>query len=493
MNIVNERAPNNYDQWIDLGRRIIPCLKGTPEIKRWSDPNLEITKEEWKTKYQHSAIALRLDEDVDFDIDNPLVKRFIEKYIKSCGAISGRPANPSSHYWWKGKLNYAKFALPKQFEELYKKYPHGATLCEIRSGNGFYTIVPKSLHSKANEYVEWEKYEDIKHYPGDLDADLRKVALSTALSILYAPQGNRDEYCTAIAGVLNKHTEWTEQEINDFIFNIAEVSDDNEAQERSKKGTTTKKSGKAFGMPKIAQIWNCDVKTVAEIFSWIGIKYETVQGAGVIGDIIEYSKDRYEVQVFNNNDGETKEIKVLVDGPTLMKANLFYDEVIRKAQVWLPRMKPADYEKIMKIKFDQRRKTELEDYIFEEDATEDTKFIKHFIKFLSRDKVYVNKQELADHQLCYYEKNLDQLHININRYEDYLEEKRINIKRVDLIKRFKDIFKAKKVNGKYKGKSCVSWVIQNPSNWVDIKAEGILLEAEDAEIITDVRQLTYET
>ena len=246
-------------------------------------------------------------------------------------------------------------------------------------------------------------------------------------------------------------------------------------------------------MPKIAQIWNCDVKTVAEIFSWIGIKYETVQGAGVIGDIIEYSKDRYEVQVFNNNDGETKEIKVLVDGPTLMKANLFYDEVIRKAQVWLPRMKPADYEKIMKIKFDQRRKTELEDYIFEEDATEDTKFIKHFIKFLSRDKVYVNKQELADHQLCYYEKNLDQLHININRYEDYLEEKRINIKRVDLIKRFKYIFKAKKVNGKYKGKSCVSWVIQNPSNWVDIKAEGILLEAEDAEIITDVRQLTYET
>jgi hypothetical protein len=119
-----------------------------------------------------------------------------------------------------------------------------------------------------------------------------------------------------------------------------------------------------------------------------------------------------------------------------MKANLFYDEVIRKAQVWLPRMKPADYEKIMKIKFDQRRKTELENYIFEEDATEDTKVIKHFIKFLSRDKVYVNKQELADHQLCYYEKNLDQLHININRYEDYLEEKRINIKRVDLIKRF---------------------------------------------------------
>ena len=246
-------------------------------------------------------------------------------------------------------------------------------------------------------------------------------------------------------------------------------------------------------MPKIAQIWNCDVKVVAEIFSWIGIKYETVQGAGAIGDIIEYSRDRYEVQVFSPKDGELKEIKVLVDGPTLLKANLFYDEVIRKAQVWLPKMKPVDYEKIMKIKFDQRKKAHLEDYIFDEDANEDTKFMKNFFKFLSRDKIYLDKQELANHQLSYYEKNLDQLHINIDRYEDFLEEKKINIKRVDLIKKFKDIFKAKKINGKYKGKSCVSWVIENPGNWIDIKAEGMLLEAEDAEIVTEVKQLTNET
>jgi hypothetical protein len=49
-------------------------------------------------------IALRLDEDIDFDVDNPLVKRFIDKYIVSCGAVSGRGSNPSSHYLWKGKL-----------------------------------------------------------------------------------------------------------------------------------------------------------------------------------------------------------------------------------------------------------------------------------------------------------------------------------------------------------------------------------------------------
>ena len=52
-----------------------------------------------------------------------------------------------------------------------------------------------------------------------LNIDLRKVALSTALCILYASQGQRDNYCAAIAGVLLKHTKWSEEEINKFIHN----------------------------------------------------------------------------------------------------------------------------------------------------------------------------------------------------------------------------------------------------------------------------------
>ena len=212
-------APNTYEQWMDLNKVIIPCMKVIPEIEKWNDLNLKISKEEWKQKFNHCEIALRLDDDVDFDIDNPLVKRFMNFYVKSCGAISGRPTNPKSHYWWKAKLKPVKFVLPKEFEEIYKKFPHGATLCEIRSGSNHFTIVPKSLHSKANEYVEWEKYEGIKEYPGDLNLDLRKIALSTALCILYAPKGERDAYCTAIAGILIKYTDWNEDDINDFILN----------------------------------------------------------------------------------------------------------------------------------------------------------------------------------------------------------------------------------------------------------------------------------
>jgi hypothetical protein len=484
MNKVNINAPNNCEQWIDLGRVIIPCLKGKPEIKKWSDETLHISKEEWKNKYSHCAIALRLDENIDFDIDNSLVKRFIDKYVVSCGAVSGRSSNPSSHYLWKGKSNYAKFVLPKHFESIYKEFPHGATLCEIRSGSGHYTIVPKSLHFKANEYVEWERYEDIKNYPGDLDSDLRKVALSTALCILYASQGSRDEYCTAIAGILNKHTDWKEDEINTFIYNIAVESNDDEAESRSQKGSTSKSSGKTFGMPKLAQIWNCDIKIVAEIFNWIGVKNESVKGAGSIGDVIEYGQDRYIVKVTGIDfDEKEKKVDIIVDGPTLMKPSAFYDEVMRQAAVWVPKMKPVDFEKIMRKKFDLRTKSN--DYV--EESSEDLRFVKYFRAYVKRTKAFTDKKQLYVYKLPYYEHKDSSIYFNLDQFEDYLESQKINIKRVDLVLKIQRILKGKKINGKYKDNSCVYWKIEKPK----IDEEDIMIEGEI--ILEEKEQITYES
>ena len=75
-------GPETYDQWIELGRIIIPCIKGLPIIKGWSAPDFKITKEEWRQKYSKCEIALRLDQDIDLDIDNELAKRFIKKLRK---------------------------------------------------------------------------------------------------------------------------------------------------------------------------------------------------------------------------------------------------------------------------------------------------------------------------------------------------------------------------------------------------------------------------
>ena len=88
------KQPITYEDWIDLGRVIIPCDTKQAVVEKWSDPDFKITKEEWRIEHATKQIGLRLDQYIDFDIDNDVVKRFTGDYIKSCGAIFGRKNNP---------------------------------------------------------------------------------------------------------------------------------------------------------------------------------------------------------------------------------------------------------------------------------------------------------------------------------------------------------------------------------------------------------------
>ena len=475
MNKINE-GPNTYEHWIDSGRIIIPCLKGRPIIKNWQDPNFKISKEEWKAKYLHCAMGLRLDQDIDFDIDNDLTKRFIDKYVKFDGAIYGRPSNPRSHYWWKGQLPKKQFVLPKELEKYYEKFPHGATLCEIRSSSSQYTIVPESKHSKADEYVRWEKYEGINEYQGNLNTDLRKVALSTALCILYASQGQRDNYCAAVAGTLLKHTKWSENEIDKFVYNLALESDDNEADDRAEKGTSGKKANRNLGLPKLAEIIGCSTRAVAELFSWVGVEYaasgEIAQEA--VGDIIEYGHDRYIIKINAFVEGVLKEKEIRVDGPTLMNQKAFYDAVITQASVWIPKMKSVDFEIIMRQKFNNR--TQSEDYV--EEANEDLVFIKHFSQYIKKEQAFSDKINLLEYKRPHFNMTKKSLEFNLDSFEDFLVEKRVKIKRVDLVMNIQRILKAKKYHGKVKNKSCVSWRIDK----YDLAKEDLVIDGEYEEV-----------
>ena len=470
------KPPVNYEDWINLGKIIIPCLKGRPIAKDWQKPDFKITKEEWKNKYLHCAMGLRLDENIDFDIDNDLTKRFIDKYVKSNGAIYGRPSNPRSHYWWKGQLLKKQFVLPKELEKYYEKFPHGATLCEIRSTSSQYTIVPESKHSKADEYVKWEKYEGINEYVGNLNTDLRKVALSTALCILYASQGQRDNYCAAVAGTLLKHTKWSESEIDEFIYNLALESDDNEAEDRAKKGTSGKKANRNLGMPKLAEIIGCSTRTVAELFNWVGVEYaasgEIAQEA--VGDIIEYGHDRYIVKINAFVDGVLKEKEIRVDGPTLMNQKAFYDAVIIQASVWIPKMKPTDFETIMRKKYENRTQSEH----YDEDSNEDLVFIKYFSQYIKNQSAFTDKINLLQYKRPHFDVTKQSLEFNLGAFEDFLVEKRVNYKRVDLVMNIQKILKAKKYRGKIKNKSCVSWRIEN----YDLAKEDLIIDGEYEEI-----------
>ena len=478
MNDNINKAPVTYEDWLNLGRVIIPCDTKQAVVEKWSDPDFKITKEEWRIEHTTKQIGLRLDQYIDFDIDNPVVKRIVGDHIKSCGAIFGRRNNPSSHYLWAGTSDYKKFSLPKELENYYKDYGHGATLCEIRHGANKYTLVPETKYHTTNEIVKWVKYEGIDEYPGNLKVDLGKIALAAALCITYAGSGQRDDYCTAIAGVLLKHTEWNVDEIDNFIYKVAVAAKDEESEKRKKKGTSHKKANRKFGMPKLAEIIGCSTKTIATIFSWIGVQEATSEEAKQsIGQIIEYGSDRYFVKINAVVQGEAVEKSITVDGPTLRNKKLFYDAVISKASVWVPEMKAADFEEIMRRKYEAREKSK--DYV--EDAEEDLRFVKHFKNYISEEKAYTNKKELANFGLPYFNQQHNILEFNLDKFEDYLHRQKVNLSRVDLVIKCQNILKAKKNHGKFQNKSCVSWRILNQA--VDI--EDLIVEGEYKEIASE--------
>jgi len=206
---VNDKAPRNYEDWIDSGHVIIPCDKKRSILTKWSDLSFKLSKEEWKAEHLGRQMALRLDKYIDFDVDNHLIKRFTSDYLKGCSAIFGRKNSPTSHYLWTGSVEPIKFILPKELSNYTKDFTHGNTLCELRHDIKQYTLVPESEYHLNNETIEWEHYEGIQEYSGSLKLDVGKIALSTALCILYPEKGDRDNYCTAIAGVLLSHTKWT--------------------------------------------------------------------------------------------------------------------------------------------------------------------------------------------------------------------------------------------------------------------------------------------
>ena len=47
MNEKINKAPVTYEDWIDLGRVIIPCDTKQSVVEKWSDPDFKITREEW--------------------------------------------------------------------------------------------------------------------------------------------------------------------------------------------------------------------------------------------------------------------------------------------------------------------------------------------------------------------------------------------------------------------------------------------------------------
>ena len=478
------KKPITYEDWLDLGHVIVPTDQKKSRVS-WKAEDFSLTKEEWKNNHSKAQIALRLDKHIDLDIDNFVVRRFITHYLKDCGASYGRKNNPNSHYLWTGSCKFIQYILPICFERNFKKYPHGATLCELRSGKERYTVVPESPYDDNGEIVKWDKYTNIHDYTGNIEVDVGKIALSTALTIIYPPSGVRDVYCTAIAGVLIKNTDWTDDEIDLFVYRIAMEANDSECDKRNQKGTTGRTANKIYGIPRLAEILNVSKKDVADLFKWIGVSQNGEEISAMdehIGDIVEYGSDRYFVTIYAVEEDKKVEKPVTVKGPELMKKNLFYDEVMRQVAVFLPYMKEAKFIEMMKAKFEAR--TKALDY--DPESSEDVRFIGWFDSFIEKNKAYSDKKELANFDLPYFNLKNNSLEFNLNKFDQFLQDKRINLARVDLVLKCKRILKAKKYRGKHDGKSCTSYRIEK----YNMNKDNLIIEGEAQEI---TERITDET
>lgn len=264
MNNIIQLKQNTIRQYLNKGLPILPCHKNSkePKIDNWSKVT-KVTAEDFGVD---DNIGLRNDNTINIDVDNPLVHLHISPVKSQCKAIYGRKSNPESHYVFEGKTKYKKYKAPEGFSKNFEKFSHGQTILEIRSGNGCQDIIPNStIH---DEDVRWNgSYEFVK-YNGELEKDLDLIVFKTILTILYPNKGNRDDFCYALGCTLNKYGDWSTEQINNLMYDVAVAAQDDEIKKRLKESYT---KNKAKGIPTLTKIWNVKFNDVAELFKIIGI------------------------------------------------------------------------------------------------------------------------------------------------------------------------------------------------------------------------------
>ena len=258
-------------EYIENKYPIIPCYKNErrPIGEKWEDkPTGQLDRFN-----PGDNIGIHLLDHIDIDVDNIVCHKFLKK-IKTLGcAVYGRKSNPESHLLFIGSTQYKKFVMHKSLETWWSSHRKKSTILEIRSGKGLQSIGPGSV--LEDEEVRWDRYIEPTEYPGDIVKDIELVVFATMLSIIYPGKGQRDDFCYAIACLLKKWGNWTEDKINSFILELAEASEPLEDRDRDDKrdnfGTRTYKGNTQKGLPTLIEQMSLPADGVKDIFKVVGI------------------------------------------------------------------------------------------------------------------------------------------------------------------------------------------------------------------------------
>ena len=262
---------NTPEQYIENKIPVIPCKRNTriPIGSDWQHKPIDINRFN-----PGDNIGWHLLEQTDIDIDNPICHKFLDVIKTRCCAVYGRKSNPESHLIFPEKNEYKKWTMHNDFAPWFNKFRKKSTILEVRSGQGFQSIAPGSIID--NEEVRWDRYEELKQYPGKLINDIELVVFATMLSIVYAPKGARGDFCYAIACLLAKWGKWSADKIDVFILNLAEKSNDENFRNKKGKGThahkqLSKPDGRIKGLPALMGILKVSAEAIKDIFSVVHI------------------------------------------------------------------------------------------------------------------------------------------------------------------------------------------------------------------------------
>jgi len=281
MSNFTDGAPRTPKEWQDLGYQIIPCnTEGVPIVKGWKDDSYDskkitVTSDYMQKKNIPGVWGLRLEDTVDLDIDNPIMQKFMGDII--CGAKFGRKSNPLSHLLFQGATEYESIVVPAAFDKYFKNFKHGRVLLDIRHGQDRFTYVPGGLrpHKKnaGSEVLDWLNFTGFMKYDTRTNAKMKEICLKTALSVMFPAKGQIDKYVTAIAGILANNTDWHEEKINQFCFDLAFKSGSEDPSRYAIKGTNARnEKTKNLGIPTLAEILEVSPSDVAKLFGWVGVK-----------------------------------------------------------------------------------------------------------------------------------------------------------------------------------------------------------------------------
>ena len=122
------------------------------------------------------------------------------------------------------------------------------------------------------------------------------------------------------------------------------------------------------------------------------------------------------------------------------------------------------------------------------EAEDKEQFKRIFLDYLDVKGVYTDKEQLFFHKLPYFNDKKSTIEFDLNNFEKELIKNRINLQRVDLVNKLQTILKAKRDRGKYKGKSCIAWVIEGEktnNQKIIWEGEAVVIGDEAGSMIED--------